>query len=221
MSYPIVYDRAGTQPSGGPTQGAHNLLQWCLGEFIGSRSGGIYNPRMIGTTNTPSTHLEGRGVDVMFSIENSEGTRLAEALRRCHADLGVQQIIWNREFWRNTSAAKGWRPYGGDNPHRDHVHFELTKQASRGLTPAAILAAVGPSEEEPMSLSVRVAAGRSLICDAYEQARGVGFSDPGGLRFWYAEVDVAAREDAQRQDPMDTQVLGVLLRCEAKLKETG
>jgi peptidoglycan hydrolase-like protein with peptidoglycan-binding domain len=40
--------------------------------------------------------------------------------------LGIMYIIFNHRIWGAYLADQGWRPYGGSNPHTDHVHFSLS-----------------------------------------------------------------------------------------------
>lgn len=37
----------------------------------------------------------------------------------------LKYVIYNRRIWSKTRASEGWRPYGGVNAHRDHVHVSV------------------------------------------------------------------------------------------------
>lgn len=149
MTFPVVYDQAST-PTSGPQPGAINLRDWILANYPNLGNLGIYNNRSVRGGASLSTHAEGRAIDIGTPSETAPtetaratGSVLADLLIRHHAALGVQQIIFDRGLWRNTRASIGWRPYAGKNPHRGHLHIELTRAAARGLTPQIITDTLG------------------------------------------------------------------------------
>lgn len=149
MTFPIVYDRART-PTSGPQPGAIHLRGWILANYPALTSLGIYNNRSIRGGSSLSTHAEGRAIDIGTPTETAPtefargiGRNLANRLVDHHAALGVQQIIFDRLIWRNTTSPAGWRPYTGSNPHVGHIHIELTRAAALGLTPQIITDTLG------------------------------------------------------------------------------
>jgi hypothetical protein len=106
----------------------------CLNATYGTHS------TSIGRTcdSTVSEHFEGRALDYGLNVNNAGeraiandflnwllatdqyGNRHAMARR-----LGVMYIIWNRQQWRAYRPAEGWQPYGGSNPHTDHIHISF------------------------------------------------------------------------------------------------
>ncbi len=149
MTFPVVYDTAHT-PTRGPQPGAIDLRDWILVNYPDLGDLGIYNNRPVRGGSSLSTHAEGRGIDIGTPSETAPteparatGRVLADLLVEHHAALGVQQIIFDRRLWRNTRAAIGWRPYAGKNPHRGHLHIELTRAAASGLTPQLIADTLG------------------------------------------------------------------------------
>lgn len=151
--FPVVFDRA-FRASLGPEPGAVALMAWALRRYTDATNKGIYDPRPVRGGTTLSTHAEGRAVDVGFPVRrpagHPEGWRLARDLVSRHRELGIQQIIWAGQLWRNTSQT--WRPYtplAGGSDHFDHVHAELTRDAGRRLTNEAITAAFNPRPPVP------------------------------------------------------------------------
>jgi len=156
-----TYERA-VSCTDGPQVGAKALMSWVLGAFgpKGATNLGIYNCRPIrGTNNTTSLHGEGRACDFGFPVGDPDGDVLQQLLLDHSEELGIQCIIYEREIWSGAHWDEGWRPYGGTNPHTDHLHVELSWYAARSLTaehiesilggvivvlPATVVAARGP-----------------------------------------------------------------------------
>ena len=127
--------------TGGPTSGARALMSWFLGQYgdDGGKNLGIYNCRAVAGSSTTSLHGEGRACDLGVNPHGAQwGTALADRLRLSSAALGVQCVIWNRRIWSGSYADLGFRAYTGTNPHRDHLHVELSRTAADVLTPARI-----------------------------------------------------------------------------------
>jgi len=101
---------------------------------------GIYVPRNIAGTSTPSAHGQGRALDIGLNAnrpaEKVLGDELFKALIRSAHRSGIDNVIWNRQIW---SVAKGGpRPWIGNyangaprNPHTDHIHVEWTRDGSQ------------------------------------------------------------------------------------------
>ncbi len=110
-------------------------------------------PNVWGTSTFPD-HNTGECLD--FMIRNrAQGDQIVAYLRSNAKRLGIKGIIWNRHVYgypSNGTAYRGpegqARPYGGTNPHTDHVHIQAkagfkastaspTKKPARGYEPAA------------------------------------------------------------------------------------
>jgi hypothetical protein len=80
-----------------------------------------------------SLHAEGRAVDFALNAGDSGESKLGDALRDLliqHSDdLGIQEIIWNREIWTCRTLCR--RPYAGVSPHTDHMHVGLNLLGAR------------------------------------------------------------------------------------------
>ncbi|MGI5151386.1 peptidoglycan-binding domain-containing protein [Plantactinospora sp. CA-294935] len=131
--------------SSGPTPGAKALMSWYLGAYgsRGGRNGGIYNCRSIAGSKTTSLHGEGRADDLMVPVGASWAQPLADKLVANSKELGIQLVIYNRHVWSGSYPNAGWRDYDGENPHRDHLHVELSRAAARTLTAGKVQAEIG------------------------------------------------------------------------------
>lgn len=93
------------------------------------KSWGIYNCRSTVLGNK-SAHSEGRALDVGCGVP--AGERLVRRLLKLGPwRLGVSVIIHDRKIY--SAKSPDGRSYPG-HPHRDHVHIEMTRKASRNLT---------------------------------------------------------------------------------------
>ncbi len=205
MTFPVVYEKA-TGASKGPTPGARALMTWALSLTapVGTNLG-IYNVRAVrGSKTVWSVHAEGRAIDVGFPVQpqgHAEGHRLAGLLVQHHAALGVQQVIWARQIWRNTIGS--WRPYNGVSPHLDHVHAELTRAAAAGLTTDLISLATWPRPPKPPTppgdpMAPMDMLGIIAYVDLCYQAAGrPADADAVGRRYWVEQA-------AQAESPWPT-----------------
>ena len=118
--------------TGGPTQGARNLMSWWLGAYgnRGARNLGIYNCRPVSGGSVLSLHAEGRAADLGTPVGNTWSWGVMDTLRLNSYELGLQCVIHNRSIW--SSIAPDWRPYSGSSPHLDHGHVELLWWAANG-----------------------------------------------------------------------------------------
>jgi hypothetical protein len=124
--YDLTYQPA-TRAATGAAPGTVALQNQLISMFGGS-NGGIFNPRNIAGTNTLSVHAEGRAGDVMVGTGGvALGNQIRNYLVEKAAELGVQEVIFNHQRW---TASKGWQPYRGQNPHTDHVHYSMTREAA-------------------------------------------------------------------------------------------
>lgn len=157
--------------TGGPQPGARALMSWFLGAYgpRGGLNGGIYNCRPIAGTAEPSTHGEGRADDLMTG-GTDWGRSLAQWLVDYSADLGVQLVIHDGRYWSCLHPDAGWLPYHGINPHREHIHAELTWDAARNLTVGRIEQVVaGTAEPFPVGVTVSVGTGADVYAFCRKQ----------------------------------------------------
>lgn len=134
----------------GPEPGARALMAWFLGAYseLGGVNSGIYNCRAVRGGSTTSLHGEGRACDLgIRPYSAAYGWELANLLVGHSGALGIQCVIWDRKIWSGSYADRGWRNYGGVNPHVDHLHVELTRQAARTLTAERIHEVLGSGSE--------------------------------------------------------------------------
>lgn len=131
---PGRYDPA--PPWSGPAGCARSLTPsaTALGAALRQRFPGVPIQGLACRSNTAnaaqmSVHGVGRALDVMVHGNDD----VANWLLANSAPLGVQLIIWKRRVWR---VGGGVRPYGGPNPHTDHVHVEV--HAGPGAERAAL-----------------------------------------------------------------------------------
>ncbi len=93
-----------------------------------------------------SEHKEGRAFDWKVNYYNArqrgEANTLLSWLLKTDAygnkaamarRLGIMYVIWNRQIWKAYDP-RGWQPYHGPNPHRDHVHFSFGWAGARQVT---------------------------------------------------------------------------------------
>jgi hypothetical protein len=104
--------------------------------FPQARNLGIYNPRNVAGTNTPSAHAEGRALDIGLLVsrpnEKLIGDQLFKIFIETSDELGLDHVIWNRQIW--SQAHPSLRPYHGQNPHTNHVHVAFTREGSQGTS---------------------------------------------------------------------------------------
>ncbi len=125
---------------GSARPGARALMAFCLASDPLARNLGIYACRPVRGGSEPSKHAEGRADDVGFPMVNGRanpaGHRLVRRLLRNPERCGIQAIIFDRTIW--SAKSPNGRPYRGVNPHLDHVHIELTRDAADRLNVATL-----------------------------------------------------------------------------------
>jgi hypothetical protein len=139
--YPAYDGQTTCSPT--PKAGTVAFAQRTLAAFPGTGDYGIGRACGGGT----SEHYEGRAWDWAANAGNAaqhgavdqmldwllatdaQGNRHAMARR-----LGVMYIIWDRQMFRMYRVNDGWQPYGGSNPHTDHVHISFTRAGGAGAT---------------------------------------------------------------------------------------
>jgi hypothetical protein len=117
----------------GPQPAPKTLWQLIHQNFPQARNDGIYNPRNIAGTQTPSLHAEGRALDIGLSVtvpdEKLVGDQLFGVFVRSATLVGFQEIIWNRQIWSHAHPAV--HRYHGHDPHTGHIHAGFTRTASQ------------------------------------------------------------------------------------------
>ena len=120
----------------GPQPAPRALWEAVHANFPNVRNLGIYSPRYVAGTHTPSHHSEGRALDIGLNVtlpdEKRLGDKLFTLLIDCARDLGLDEIIWNHRIWCMHRPLV--YPYQGQNPHDDHIHVGFTRTASQNKT---------------------------------------------------------------------------------------
>lgn len=142
----VSYDNTGSRCAGGATQGATTLGNYLRDRFgrnvdqdVVGRGVQIYNCRSINGGRGLSLHAEGRAVDLFIPMvgrdaNNSLGDPIANWLVENAQSIGVQMIIWDKAVWLPNRASQT-DCYNGRNPHTDHLHIELSREAAARATP--------------------------------------------------------------------------------------
>jgi Bacterial SH3 domain len=141
-----TYEKA-TTPAQGPTPGARSLMAYCLARWGFASSLGIFAVRNVVGGTDLSHHAEGRALDIGIPMpgpskaDHPKGMQVVDALGPVGQRLGIDHLIFDRTIW--SGRAPDGRPYTGQNPHYDHVHLGLTRNAGQNLNPATIEAVLG------------------------------------------------------------------------------
>jgi MYXO-CTERM domain-containing protein len=123
--------------TGGMEPGTVVLRDYLAAHYPQVRSIGGYACRpIVGDSSATSVHATGRALDIMLPLtsdgeaDNDLGDPIGRFLIEHAAEIGIQQIIWDRTVWRasRTPGAKE-STYGGEHPHHDHLHVELSVEA--------------------------------------------------------------------------------------------
>jgi hypothetical protein len=69
------------------------------------------------------------------SANSAVGDPIANWLVSNAEKIGVQYVIWNRVQWSGARDGRKDRAYGGPDPHTNHIHAELTRDAAERGTP--------------------------------------------------------------------------------------
>ena len=82
--------------------------------------------RADGSLRNRDVHEEGRGLDVMSEGDLAKGAEVANWLVLNAQRLGIQYVIFDGLEVSSSRIGEAWETYTGTNPHRDHVHVELS-----------------------------------------------------------------------------------------------
>jgi hypothetical protein len=133
------YDEAGPWLGGRTCAGKFYDGTESLGETLKRKYGGSYGGyacrQNTADSSQLSVHGTGRAID-FFPQSKSEGDAIASWLVANHEKFGIQLVIW---WYRDWQCGDGWTTYTGPVPHTDHLHIELTIEASRENTSATYL----------------------------------------------------------------------------------
>jgi hypothetical protein len=115
--------------------------EWVM-SLLGGSNGGITRGCTIGR---PSYHHIGSAwdwmVDAFSADDRVRADQLIEWLLSPDPDgnehamarrSGLVYMIWDGSIWGTWN--RGWSPYGGENPHTDHVHFSFSEDGAAGRT---------------------------------------------------------------------------------------
>jgi hypothetical protein len=135
------------------TQALREYIAQRWGVVVGAARGGrARRParREDGTLRRRDVHEEGRALDVMTERDTAKGSEIANWLATRALELGIQYLIFDELELSSSTIGPAWEPYttSGDrgamgrarDPHRDHVHVELTPASARdGATMRQVL----------------------------------------------------------------------------------
>lgn len=136
---PPAWNRADCTHSFSP--GGQQLRTYLLATFGGiAEIGGLYCRPNTARTSQMSVHGTGRALDIMIPTVNGRANRaigdpIANWLVQNAAAIGVQYLIWNHTKWNGSRRGRKDGPYGGPNPHVDHIHVELNQDGAARSTP--------------------------------------------------------------------------------------
>jgi uncharacterized protein YcbK (DUF882 family) len=150
------WDESRRNCAGRLSEGARVLRGYLLDNFPGIREIGGYNCRQNSASPSKlSVHGTGRALDIMIPTvggraNSTVGDPIANWLVVNASAIGVQYLIWNRVRWSGGRGKEKFARYTGPNPHRDHIHVELTLDGAQRSTPwfagRAVPAGVAPGE---------------------------------------------------------------------------
>jgi hypothetical protein len=87
-----------------------------------------------------SDHSFGRAADIYVKIQNpllkAIGDSLFAAFIANARQLGIDDVIWNRQIW--SLAHPAIRPYPGHKHHEDHIHVSFTVHGSQLRPPILV-----------------------------------------------------------------------------------
>ena len=136
----VAYSGAGGWPTecGGMTSGAEKLMTYLQEQYPQISEVKGFTCRAInGAPNRASVHSTGRALDIMIPVglraeaSNDLGDPIANFLIANAEDIGVQYLIWDRTSWQaNRAAGSKENYYTGAHDHNDHLHVELSEEAS-------------------------------------------------------------------------------------------
>src|SRR5262249_9375959 len=113
--------------------------------FPQTRNLGIFNPRNIAGSRTPSLHSEGRALDIGLSASVTRERTIGDLLFRDFAEIGallqLEELIWNLQIW--SDSRRYIHPYTGVNPHTDHIHVGFTRAGSQQTDFPVLMVRVG------------------------------------------------------------------------------
>jgi hypothetical protein len=160
------WEESGRNCAGRLSEGARVLRGYLLDNFPGIREIGGYNCRQNSASpNKLSVHGTGRALDIMLPTiggraNSTIGDPIANWLVVNASAIGVQYLIWNRVRWSGGRRREKFARYTGPNPHRDHIHVELTLDGAQRSTPwfagRAMLAEVAPVEAIDYDKAIRL-----------------------------------------------------------------
>ncbi len=145
-----TYETVGTECKG--HQSGTDTLMRVSGEIYGTTTNGqTYVCRPITGSTRLSFHAEGRAGD--SSGYPGPMRALADGFVAHWAELGIQEVIYDRTRWSAETGVMVEKPFTGSDPHTSHVHWSLTWDAAKNLTESRIRAVLLGEPEDDMPLN--------------------------------------------------------------------
>lgn len=130
--------------SGGFTEGGMQFGDYLLANFPQISDYGGYDCRaIVGIADQMSVHGTGRALDLFIPVDSSVsgdgnanndlGDPVANWLISNAEYIGIQRVIWDRWIWESepySGEHSGAYNFPGSHPHNDHIHMELSVEAS-------------------------------------------------------------------------------------------
>lgn len=101
-------------------------------------SDGIFPSAAHTRRNPTSAHEAGNAIDIDNDLGNGVDVQVIYDAIKASGDPRVQRMIHNGRVW---TPLRGERAYGGENPHKTHLHLEVHEKMRRDASPWSIKAA--------------------------------------------------------------------------------
>lgn len=123
---------------------------------------------IIGSTRR-SFHAEGRAGD---NGGTPEEMRAVADLLVAHAlELGLQEVIYDRQRWACDDSTPGWEPFNGSDPHTGHVHWSVNWDAAKNLTEDKVRRIFAPvTGEDDLLMGITEEQLRQIIAEEVDKA---------------------------------------------------
>ncbi len=129
---------------GNLSPGAGEMREFLYQAFPALWHIGGYACRSIrGNDSVMSVHATGRALDLHVNLEggdadNGSGDPVGNWLIVHAEEIGIQYIIWDQWTWgAHRDPGSKDRAYGGQSPHKDHLHIELSSLAGERARPGS------------------------------------------------------------------------------------
>ena len=121
---------------GGCTPGAVFLREMIFARWPKYRGdAGCYLHNGKTDSGNPSFHSVGRAIDIWIATGHLDvGTSIFDWCIANRSAIGLNEVIFNRRIWRADNLSAGVHAYTV-NPHTDHIHIAINRDAARRLPP--------------------------------------------------------------------------------------